>query len=195
MCWPALEDLSWYFDYLDILSSWEYSLPLISLPWLLIQSEIEWSNTFACKFTSSGTWEIIWLWDSCYSWWLSSPRQLGVAEELWQELVIVLGHLPVICEGFLGLFPDGAPKATLVDCSCHWATSLAVGSSGALGELGFGLPISRRTTKCWSTQQEHSMLASTWTSGEKSIISCLFGILLANWLTIHWLVHLLVVTV
>ena len=24
-----------------------------------------------------------------------------------------------ICEGFLGLFPGGVPKATLVDCSCH----------------------------------------------------------------------------
>jgi len=24
-----------------------------------------------------------------------------------------------ICEGFLGLFPSGESKATLVDCSCH----------------------------------------------------------------------------
>ena len=40
---------------------------------------------------------------SCYSWRLSMPRRLGAAEELWQELVIVLGHLPVICEGFLCL--------------------------------------------------------------------------------------------
>ena len=28
------------------------------------------------------------------------------------------------CEGFLGLSPSGAPKATLVNCSCHWVTSL-----------------------------------------------------------------------
>ena len=40
---------------------------------------------------------------SYYSWWLPPPRRLGAAEEAWQELVIVLGHLLVICEGFLCL--------------------------------------------------------------------------------------------
>jgi hypothetical protein len=41
------------------------------------------------------------------------------------RVVLVLGHLPVICEGCCA-FPGGAPKATLVNCSCHLATSLVV---------------------------------------------------------------------
>jgi hypothetical protein len=43
---------------------------------------------------------------------------LEVAEELWQELMIVLGHLPVIVRGSCA-FPGGAPKVTLVVCACH----------------------------------------------------------------------------
>jgi hypothetical protein len=38
----ALRHLSWTFNILDILVSWANSLPLISLAWLRIQSEIEW---------------------------------------------------------------------------------------------------------------------------------------------------------
>jgi hypothetical protein len=75
-------------------------------------------SAFACEFTSSGIWESFELRDSCYSWWLPLPRWLGATEELWQELVIVLGHLPVIVRGSCA-FPSGAPKATLVDCACH----------------------------------------------------------------------------
>jgi hypothetical protein len=75
-------------------------------------------SVFACEFASSGTWRSFELRDSCYFWWLSPPRQLGAAEELWQKLVIVLGHLPVIVRGSY-VFPGGAPKATLVNCSCH----------------------------------------------------------------------------
>jgi hypothetical protein len=76
------------------------------------------------------------------------------------RVVLVLGHLPVICEGCC-VFSSGASKATLVNCSCHLVTSLAVGSCGALEELDFGLPISRRTTKWWSTQRGRSVPAST----------------------------------
>jgi hypothetical protein len=43
---------------------------------------------------------------------------LEAAEELWQDLVIVFGHLPVIVRGSCA-FPGGEPKATLVDCACH----------------------------------------------------------------------------
>jgi hypothetical protein len=39
-------------------------------------------------------------------------------EEFVARVVLVLGHLPVICEGCCA-FPGGAPKATLVNCSCH----------------------------------------------------------------------------
>jgi hypothetical protein len=48
----------------------------------------------------------------------SPPRRLGAMEELWQELVIVLGHLPVIVRSFC-VIPGGATKATLVDYVCH----------------------------------------------------------------------------
>jgi hypothetical protein len=43
---------------------------------------------------------------------------LEAAEELWQELVIVLGHLPVFVRGSC-TFPGEASKATLVDYVCH----------------------------------------------------------------------------
>jgi hypothetical protein len=109
-------------------------------------------SAFAWEIASSGTWGSLWLRSSCYSWWLPPPGWLGAARGLWQELVIVLGHLQWSCEGCCA-FLDGAPKATQVDCSCHWATSLAVGSCGALGELGCGLPISCQTTRCRLTQR------------------------------------------
>jgi hypothetical protein len=43
---------------------------------------------------------------------------LEAAEELWQVLVIVLGHLPVIIRGTCA-FPSGVAKTTLVDCVCR----------------------------------------------------------------------------
>jgi hypothetical protein len=43
---------------------------------------------------------------------------LEAVEELWQELVIVLGHLPVIVTGSYA-FLGGTPKAILVYCACH----------------------------------------------------------------------------
>jgi hypothetical protein len=100
-------------------------------------------------------------------------------------------HLPVICEGCCA-FPGGALKATLVNCSCYWVTSLVVGSCGALGELGFGLPISRRTTKLWSTQRGRSVPASTWTSGEKLWVTFVIDFLdFSRWFLfiLLWLVH------
>ena len=42
----------------------------------------------------------------------------GAAEELWHELVIVRGHLPVIVRGLVPS-PAESQKVTLVDCSCH----------------------------------------------------------------------------
>jgi hypothetical protein len=76
------------------------------------------ASVFTCEFASSGTRGLFELRVSCFSWWLPPPRRLGAAEELWQELVIVLGHLPVIVRGSYA-FPGGAPKATLVDFMCH----------------------------------------------------------------------------
>jgi hypothetical protein len=59
MWWPAPRDPSWSFEHLDILVSWAYSLPLITLTWLWIQSEIEWSKCIVLvSLHLSGTWVI-----------------------------------------------------------------------------------------------------------------------------------------
>jgi hypothetical protein len=119
----GLCSLSWSF--LLVIASFELSkLPLTHLSCLIANSKWDWviPRAFAWVITSSGTWRSLWLWISCFSWWLPPPRWLWAAE-LWQELVIVLGHLPVIVRGSYA-FLGGAPKATPVDCSCHWATSL-----------------------------------------------------------------------
>jgi len=49
---------------------------------------------------------------------LPPPKRLGAAEELWHELVIVRGHLPVIVRGLVPS-PTESRKVTLVKCSCH----------------------------------------------------------------------------
>jgi hypothetical protein len=100
-------------------------LPLNHLSCLITNPKWDWviPSAFAWVAASSGTWGSLWLWIFCFSWWLPPPRWLGVAEELWQELVIVLGHLSVIMRGSYA-FLGGAPKATLIHCACYWATSL-----------------------------------------------------------------------
>jgi hypothetical protein len=134
-------------------------------------------SAFAWEIASSGTWGSLWLRSSYYSWWLPPPRRLGTARRLWQELVIVLGHLRWSYDRCCA-FPSGAPKATLVDCSCHWATSLAVGSCGALRELGCGLPFSHRITRCRSTQRG----LACWQAREPREKILVF-ILRLNWLS------------
>ena len=52
---------------------------------------------------------------TCYSWWLPPPRWLGAARIVERRLVIVRGLVPSPVERW---------KVTLVDCSCHWVTSL-----------------------------------------------------------------------
>jgi hypothetical protein len=159
-------------------------LPPSHLSCLIDKSKWVWviSSAFAYEFASSWLLGEHWLLDSCYSWWFPPPRWLGGSGGAVARVVLVLGHLPVFCEGCCA-FPGGAPKATLVNCSCHWVTSLTVGSYGALGELGFGLPISHRTTKWWSTQRGCSMPASTWTSGEKLCVTFVIDLLdFSRWL-------------
>jgi hypothetical protein len=61
------------------------------------------------------------------------PRWLGAVEECWQELVIVLGHLLVICEGFmpsLWEITKGNSSGLLVACespSCVGCMALGCG--------------------------------------------------------------------
>jgi len=125
------------------------------------------------------TWGSIWLWFSYYSWWLPPPRWLGAAEEHWHELVIVCGHLPVIMRGFVPSLAESR-KVTLMDCLCHWATSLVGRFLRCPSEDEVrATRLSRWTTKCWSTQRGRGMPAIIWTSREKLVSQlCLIGILL-----------------
>jgi hypothetical protein len=47
--------------------------------------------------------------DSCYSWWLPPFRRLRGSGGIVARVVLVLGHLPVICDGCFA-FPGRAPK-------------------------------------------------------------------------------------
>jgi hypothetical protein len=71
---------------------------------------------------------------SHFSWWLSSPRRLGAAEEL-GGVGDCLRPLPVILWGVLHLPRRRSLNVALVNCSCRFVTLLVVDSCGALGEL------------------------------------------------------------
>jgi hypothetical protein len=133
---------------------------------------------------SSGTWGSLWLRSSCYSWWLPPPRQLGAAKELRHVLVIVRGRLRWLW------VPVKSCKVALVNCSCHWVTSL-VGRflQRPLWWARCVIPISHQTTKCWSTQRG---LACQQACEPREKIGCLlpFGILpVIELVLILWLVH------
>jgi hypothetical protein len=69
------------------------------------------------------------------------------------RVVLVLGHLPVIVRGSCA-FPGGEAKATLVDCAFIELPHLWVGSCIVHGlDEVCAIPLSRRTTKCWSIQR------------------------------------------
>jgi hypothetical protein len=98
---------------------------------------------------------------------------------------------PTICER-LCTFPGEDHKVALIYCECHWVTSLVVGSCDVLWELGCGFPISRRTTKWWSTQRERNVPASTQTSEENLFVIFVIVFLDFSWWLVFillWLVH------
>ena len=81
--------------------------------------------------------------------------------ELWHELVIVRGHLPVIVRGLIPSSTESR-KVTLVDFSCHRVTSLVGRFLRCPSEDEVrATPLSRRTTKCWLTQWGRSVSART----------------------------------
>jgi hypothetical protein len=144
-------------------------------------------SAFAWVIASSGTWGSLWLWISCCSWWLPPPRRLGAVDEHWHELVNVHGHLLMIVRGLIPS-PAERQKVTLVDCSCHWVTSLVGRFLRCQVLARCVIPITRRTTKCWSTQlglarrQAHE-------SREKNWFSCALDF--SRWLNWYsWFVHL-----
>jgi hypothetical protein len=104
---------------------------------------------------------------SCYSWWLPPPRWLGAAEEVRQELVLVLGRLPIdwIVRGCCGSSAERRIP-TLVNCSCQLQLlARLVGSYGAYWEAQCVIPISHWTTRWRGTQCGRRVSASTWTMG------------------------------
>jgi len=126
-----------------------------------------------------------------YSWWLWPPRWHGAAEEHWHELVFVCGHLLVIVRG---LVPSStvSRKVTLVDSLCQWATSLVGRFLWCPSEYEVhATPLSRQTTKCWSTQWGRSVSVSTWTSRENHVSALLLFIWFLPVIGLHllWLVH------
>ena len=126
------------------------ALPLISIiDFFEIGSK---SKCIAWVIASRDTWYSCFTMGFAYcSWWLPPPRWLGAAEEDWHELVIIRGHLWWL----RGFVPSPAErwKVTLVDCSCHWVTSL-VGRFLRRHLLArCVIPISRQTTKWLSTQR------------------------------------------
>jgi hypothetical protein len=108
-------------------------------------------SAFAWVIASSGTWGSLWLWISCYSWWLPSPRWLGIVEEHWHELVIVLAISRWFVRGSWP-FPSGEPKSTLVNCSCYWVT-LTSGSFLRRPSVGLAwCQLAHEPPSVWSTQ-------------------------------------------
>jgi hypothetical protein len=76
------------------------------------------SSAFTCEFVSSWRLGVLLLRDSCFSWWLPSPRQLGAAEEVRHELEVVRGQLRRLMKGFAP-FPTKSYKVALIYYACH----------------------------------------------------------------------------
>jgi hypothetical protein len=146
-------------------------------------------SVFAWVITSSDTWTSLWLRISCYSWCLPTPKWLGATEEHWHELVIVRGHLPVIARGLVPS-PMKSWKVTLVNCSCHWVTSLVGRFLRRQVLARWVIPISHRIVKCWSTQRGLAcrQAREPW---EKNLMSIVIEILLViDWIFVDWFISL-----
>jgi hypothetical protein len=122
--WPTPRHLSWHFDILDILVNLSKHLPLISIldssskwdyEWFLVHL-LEWLHLVALEDRCGC--EVLITLDGC--------RHLDSLEQRWRSCTY--WWLFVAGSGDLvrGLVPSPAKsrKVTLVDCSCHWVTSL-----------------------------------------------------------------------
>ena len=114
---------------------------------------------------------------------LELRRRIGMS---WWLSVAISGDYEGSCT-----FPGRAPKGN----SCKLLVSLSYLTCGSVLAVSYRVdevcktPLSRRTTKCWSTQRGRSVLTSTWTSGENRL-SLVFGILpVIGYTFILWLVH------
>ena len=108
--------------------------------------------------------------------WSSGGTLSRVGDCSWPAPMIVMGLAPSSTKSC---------KVALVNCSCHWVTHLWVGSYGVhlLDEV-CATPLSRWTTKCWSTQR-----GLAWRQAreprEKNLVSNVIGILsVIDWIFI-----------
>jgi len=70
------------------------------------------------------------------------------------------------------LTPRESWRATLLDCACHWATSLVGRFLRCPSEDEIRVtPLSRWTTKCWSIQRGRTLVATKRTSGENLCVN------------------------
>jgi hypothetical protein len=159
--------LSWSFLHAIVSFELSQTSPTHSHAWLCILSELGViQSAFVWVITSSGGIDLLRF--SCYSWCLPTPRRLGAAEECWQELVIVLVHLPVIVRGSCA-FLGRAPKATLVDCAwLVWSPS-CVGCAAPDCGLGLWCLLAYEPLSGWIATIGTGLPTSRWNSREKSL--------------------------
>jgi hypothetical protein len=114
--------------------------------------------------------------------WSSGGPSACVGDCSWPASMIVMGLLP---------FPVESQKVTLVDCSCHWVTSLVgrlLRCPNCVDNVR-AMPLSRWTTKCWSTQRGLACRQAREPQ-EKNCLSLAFWYSPGDWLVfILWLVH------
>jgi hypothetical protein len=86
----------------------------------------------------------------------------------------------------------GSQRATLVEYVIE-LPHLMVGSCCAFWEARCVISISRRTTKCWSTQRGRSLVATKWTLGENHRVNLVYS----SWwfeFTLHKLIFTFIYT-
>jgi hypothetical protein len=187
----GLCSLSWSF--LLVIASFELSkLSPTHLSCLIANSMWDWviPSAFAWVITSHGTWGSLWLRISCFSWWLLSPRWLWAAEELCKSCDCSWPP-PGDCEGFLCLPRQSAKgnSSGLLMSLSYLTCGLVLAVSKCVDEV-IATPLSRRTTKCWSTQWGLACRQAREPQEKNLVlILCMIGFLLVIDLHILWLVH------
>ena len=113
--------------------------------------------------------------------WSSAGTSTRVGDCLWLAPVIVRGLAPS---------PAKSLKVALVNCSCHWVTSLV---GRFLWHLFWWarcvIPINHWTTKCWLTQRGLAC-QQAHEPREKNWLSLVDWTSPSDWLGFYWLVYL-----
>jgi hypothetical protein len=123
-CWPAPSYLSWHFDILNILVSLSKHLSLISILDLSSKWDCEWFLGYLLEWL-----HLVALEDHCGCGvlvTLGGCRHLDGLEHRWRFgtcwWLFVAGSGDLV--GGIAPSPAKRRKVALVNCSCHWVTSL-----------------------------------------------------------------------